>query len=84
VDDKRIKLRAEFSKGTLLMQVENTFNGEVKHAESRIIASQKGGEEHGHGLKNIKNAVDKYNGNLDISYDETTFAVDVLLYLDDK
>ena len=84
VDDKRIKLHVEFSKGTLLIQVENTFNGEVKHAESVIIASQKGGEEHGHGLKNIQNAVDKYSGNLDISHDETTFSVGVLLYLDDS
>lgn len=36
---------------------------------------------HGIGLENIRIIVNKYNGQLDINYDENVFEVDILLYL---
>ena len=44
------------------------------------IISRKEGNNHGYGLKNIINAVDKYDGHIDISHDGSIFSVGVLLY----
>ncbi|MCL2216559.1 MAG: ATP-binding protein [Defluviitaleaceae bacterium] len=82
VEDKKIKLDIEYSRESLFIQLENTFDGVVKYDNKRI-ATRKNGGEHGHGLKNIRKSVEKYNGHIDITHDENVFSVGVLLYVDD-
>ena len=88
VEDKRIKLNVIFNKGNLVIKTENTFDGEVKYAKGnggaeKIIATRKGGSDHGHGLSNICRSVGKYDGHVDISHKGNVFSVSVLLYVDD-
>jgi len=88
VDEKMIKLDIEFVKGGLFIKVDNSFNGEVKYlnendGEERKIASLKDGEEHGYGLKNIMQSVEKYNGHMEISHTSNIFSVGVFLHLTD-
>ncbi|MCL2215863.1 MAG: GHKL domain-containing protein [Defluviitaleaceae bacterium] len=110
VEEKKIKLDIEYSRESLFIQVENTFDGVVKcgnlrskflhqpisaaavrrhglkhdnNADDKRIATRKSGGEHGHGLKNIRKSVEKYNGHIDITHDENIFSVTVLLYVDD-
>jgi len=45
------------------------------------IATRKGGDNHGYGLKNVRKAIDKYDGHMEISHDENIFSVGVMLYL---
>lgn len=88
VEEKMIKLDIEYSRESLFIQVENTFDGVVQYTKgaegegSRIISRKEGGE-HGHGLKNIRKSVEKYNGHIDISHNENIFSVGVLLYISD-
>ena len=82
VDDKRITLRTEHNKGNLFIKVENTFDGEVAYAggkEKSLPATRKPGG--GHGLRNVRRAVEKYNGYMDISHEGNVFSAGVLLYL---
>ena len=81
VEDKVINLHVKASKGNLLIKVENTFDGNVKYA-GKAIATRKTGDGHGYGLKNIRRAVERYNGYVDISHDGGVFAVQVLVYGD--
>jgi len=85
VDEKVIKLDIEYSKESLFIQVENTFDGEVKHVKNdgvdKIIATRKDKDYHGYGLKNIRKSVDKYHGHVDISHEDNVFSVGVLLYI---
>jgi len=84
VEDRRIKLDIEYSRESLFIQVENTFDGVVKYnIEDKRISTRKNSGEHGHGLKNIRKSVEKYNGHIDIAHDENIFTVTVLLYVDD-
>jgi hypothetical protein len=88
VEEKIIKLDIKFSKGNLFIQVDNTFDGKVKYTtgksgEEKRIATLKDGDEHGHGLKNIKKSAEKYNGHVDISHTDSVFTVGILLYVDD-
>jgi hypothetical protein len=87
VEEKFIKLDIEYSRESLFVQVENTFDGVVKYAEgaaekSEHIITQKIGGEHGCGLKNIRKSVEKYNGHFEVSHEEKIFSATVLLYVD--
>jgi len=87
VDEKAIKLDIEYSKESLFIRVENTFDGEIKCEKGKndamkVIASRKDGDNHGYGLKNIRKSVEKYNGHVGISYKGNIFSVGVLLYMD--
>jgi len=85
VEDKTIKLDVDFSKGNLYIKIDNSYDGNIKyaqgkHGEKEHIATLKAGDEHGYGLKNIRKAVEKYNGCMDISYGGYIFTVEILLY----
>jgi len=89
VPEKKIKLDIEYSRQTLFIKVENTFDGVVRYAAESAggekgiaggFASRKTGGEHGQGLANIARAVEKYNGSLRITHDGGIFAVTVLLF----
>ncbi|MCL2189034.1 MAG: GHKL domain-containing protein [Defluviitaleaceae bacterium] len=83
---ENIKLDIEYSRESLFIQVENAFDGMVKYDNNtadKRISTRKSGGEHGHGLKNIRKFVEKYNGHIDITYDENTFTVTVLLYVNE-
>ena len=86
VPEKTIKLDIEYSRQALFMLVENTFDGIVNYpqgiAEKRLPVSSK--PSGGHGLKNILRAVEKYNGLLDITHNESVFSVTVFLYIKDS
>ena len=85
-DEKTLKLDVEYSKGSLFIKVDNSFDGMVKYGRGKDsspenIVSRKSGIGHGYGLKNIRNAVEKYGGHLDISHEGNVFSVGVLIYL---
>ncbi|MDR2591168.1 MAG: GHKL domain-containing protein, partial [Oscillospiraceae bacterium] len=87
VEEKFIKLDIEYSRESLFILVENTFDGAVKYAEEaddkgKQIITQKIGGEHGHGLKNIRKSVEKYNGHFEIRHEGNIFSVTILLYVD--
>ncbi|MCL2409801.1 MAG: GHKL domain-containing protein [Oscillospiraceae bacterium] len=86
IEEKMITLDIEFSQGNLLIRMDNTFDGEVKyvddkHGEEGAIITRKDGDNHGYGLKNIQKSVEKYDGNMDISYENNIFSVSILLYI---
>jgi len=91
-DEKMIKLDIEFARGGLFAKVENSFNGEINYAtdnaedekrnEKRIVSTKRA-EEHGYGLSNIKQSIEKYDGYMKISHTESMFSTTVFLYVDD-
>jgi signal transduction histidine kinase len=86
VEEKMIRLRVEATKGNLFIKIDNTFDGIVNYTDGTIIATRKDKDKHnshGYGLKNIRKAVEKYDGHMDISHEGTVFSVGILLYLED-
>lgn len=81
VNNRKINLKIEFSKGILFLNLRNTFSGEIKYdEEENTIVSKKESDLHGYGLKNIKKTIEKYNGCMEISEKEKLFNIDILLY----
>ena len=88
VEDKMIKLDVSYDKGGLLINLDNTFDGKIKYTQEkdgkeRHIATRKDDDGHGHGLKNIRKSVEKYNGHMDITHEGNMFSVGILLYVND-
>jgi sensor histidine kinase YesM len=86
VEEKFIKLDIEYSRESLFILVENTFDGVVKYTgeaddKGRQIITLKAGGEHGHGLKNIRKSVEKYNGHFETNHKDNNFSVTILLYV---
>jgi sensor histidine kinase regulating citrate/malate metabolism len=79
-EQKNIALNLYYDKGRVFIKIENTYNAKIKLRDNEI-SSLSSNTEHGYGLKNFKKSVDKYNGLLDLSYTDTLFTVDVLLYI---
>ena len=87
-EEKTVKLEIELNKGTLLIQIDNSFDGVVKYGSekdsgSRRIITRKNNSASGYGLNNVKRSVEKYNGYMDISHDEKIFSAKVFLYVND-
>jgi len=87
VEDKIIKLDIEYSKKSLFIQIENSFDGEVNYVKGRngaekVITTRKEGSNHGYGIKSIRKALEKYNGYMDIDHNDDMFSVGVLLYVE--
>lgn len=88
-DEKMIKLNVKFDKGGLFIMIDNLYSGEVKYLdekarEDKQLASLKSGAEHGYGLKNIRQSIEKYNGYMKITHTNNIFSTVVFLYIDDK
>jgi sensor histidine kinase regulating citrate/malate metabolism len=79
-DKKIISVKIKYDKGCLLAFIRNTYNGNVKYENGIIATTNEDKENHGFGLKNIRNAVNKYNGSLEISHTDDVFEVSILLY----
>ena len=77
-----ISLSGRQKKKFFLIEVRNTFEGEVafdKNTKLPISTKGKGTSLHGIGLSNVKREVEKYMGDIDIKIKKNEFRVTVLL-----
>ena len=77
---RKINLKATISKGHLIINIENTFNGLVRHEGGRYVSTKSGGD-HGIGLSSVKALTAKYHGHCSVSCDEQRFKVAIALRL---
>jgi len=80
-NDRKIRILFIYDRRRLILDVENTFTGEIKTKHGTLITSKTDNLVHGIGLQNVKNIVEKHNGTMDIDYDEKWFKIRVMLYV---
>lgn len=78
-DNKNISIKIQTYKDSLFIAITNTFNGKVILFNEGLISTKKEGRSHGLGLGNVSNIIKKNKGTIDISYDEETFSVSILI-----
>ena len=81
-DRKRLRMEMTLEKGVLLIQVANTYQGELQKKGADFVTTKEDKHNHGIGLKNVKELVEEENGTVTISTDDGWFTVDVLLYVE--
>lgn len=77
---KEIWVSFQYTKGSLCIQVENIYEGEVKVSLDNKILSSKEESGHGFGLYSMERITEKYHGRLDIKPGGGLFAVEILIY----
>lgn len=75
---KFINIKAEIKGSQLVIKIINSFYGKIIK-ESNIIKTSKSGEEHGIGLYNVRNIVEKYKGYFNIKYDNNEVEVHIVM-----
>ena len=78
---KYLKVYIKLKQNVIYIVVENSYNGEVKIKDNKIITSKKDKKIHGIGLESVKRMVEEMNGILDIQWKESVFTVNVIFYL---
>lgn len=81
LEDREIHIVINYFNGVLRIKIVNTFDGLVKQKNGRIITRNRDKSNHGIGLRNIRDTVEKYNGVIDIDFDTKKFIVNVMLYI---
>lgn len=79
--ERYLKLKVTYTKGCLIIQCENPYETELQYKNGKLISSKSDKNEHGFGLKNIEATAQKYNGNMNISHENSVFVIKVALFL---
>lgn len=78
--EKFISIDLKYEKQQLILKIENTHAGEVIEKKGKFITTKTNKKNHGTGLESVRIAVKKYNGILDIRYNENLFTIFLILY----
>ena len=80
---KYLKIHIKLKQNVIYIVVENSYNGEVKIKDNKIMTSKKDKKIHGIGLESVKRMVEEMNGMLDIQWKESVFTVNIIFYLEE-
>lgn len=79
VKNPKIVINIRYELNCIFIMIKNKYAGIINKKGEKIISSKD--KNHGLGLESIKNIVEKYNGQEDISYNDKEFTVNIILYL---
>ena len=86
-DNKYLGVHIKLKRGILKVKIENSFESacilwEEQNRKDTVLKTTKPfTEQHGIGLKNVKKIVEKYNGTMAVTAQESIFCVNLLLYM---
>ena len=81
IENPYIDLKMRYREGNLVIIIENSFDGNyIKNDDGTFITTKKDKNNHGIGLGSIQNALQKYNGQLNIETEEKIFKISIILF----
>ena len=78
--NKCIQIKVKYDRGCLIVKIVNSFDNYVIVEKGKLKTRKENREFHGIGLQSVQNIVDKYHGDLKITYKEEMFSVRVLMF----
>lgn len=79
--DKYISINFKYDRKCAFINVINSFDNVVNFIGDKMVTRKKNGSAHGIGLENVQNIVEKYDGILDLEYENKKFVTSIILYL---
>lgn len=77
--DPEIRLLLRYDKNVLRLQINNTYQGEIKKQKGELVTQKQDKKRHGYGLNSVKRAVERCHGQIKTEYMEGRFSVFVML-----
>ena len=81
VERRSLQVIMNYTKGVLYIGIYNSFDGIVQKHGDQFLSLKSDQNEHGIGLHNVEQIVEKYDGTLSIDHSTDMFKVDLLLYI---
>ena len=80
-EQRKILLSIRMVKNQLFIRTENSFDGQLRRHQGRLLTRKADEGSHGIGLENVKRVVEKYHGLLEMNAEGMIFQVKIMLYL---
>ena len=77
--NRMISLKSNLRSGFVVLQVENTYEGERKAEENGLFHTTKTGSGHGFGLRSIQHIAEKHQGSMPVRAENGIFKLSVLM-----
>lgn len=81
-EDPYVSLKMRYDKGRLMIQMDNPYAEEINDQNGNLLTTEPDRENHGFGLQSIRKVIQKYNGTMDIDYQNNIFSISLLIYID--
>jgi hypothetical protein len=81
VTERWIDIKIRYTKGRLIIEVSNTYDGVVNIVDGDFISRKCDKENHGLGFQSVKSVIQKYEGLLQITHDDKMFKTKLLIYI---
>ncbi len=78
-EEKTLEVSIKYKLKALHIRFSNSYSGEIIKKGNRFITTKKDKRNHGYGIKNIEEVVNKYGGNIDYIIDNGIFTVKILI-----
>ena len=79
--DRYIKLDIKYKSGAMFITLKNSYDGRI-NAKNGVLKTIKSNKiEHGIGLNSVQEVVQKYNGEVEMEYDDREFCIMIVLYM---
>lgn len=79
-DNRSIDISIKYFKGSIIVNIDNSYDGQVSKKDDRIQTLKDDKENHGLGLDNVRKTVERYNGAMEIDYDDSRFYISLIIY----
>lgn len=79
LSERTLSLKARYTNGFFSYEIKNTKINEIQQKGGRFLTDKIEKEAHGIGLRSVQTIVEKYNGDMDISYTNDTFTVTIMI-----
>lgn len=80
--NRYIDIKLKYTKGRLILKMENSFNGKIIKNDGIIDTSHSDKNNHGLGLESVKTVLKKYDGTMEFEYDDSRFYTALLMYVE--
>lgn len=81
MDKRYINLRMLYNKGCFLIEIQNSFDGNIKtNGNGDFITTKQDKINHGIGMLSIKKIVNAYGGEMDVNVTQDKFDMTIMLY----
>ncbi|WP_297999140.1 ATP-binding protein [uncultured Phascolarctobacterium sp.] len=77
--DSFVKVKIKEKGSQLLLSIENSYSGNIVRYNNKFYSAKRDFKEPGTGLENIRMIVEKYHGNCNVSFDNASFKLQLII-----